>query len=254
MLNSLSKKFTDGLANRSGYVGKNLMLHPWGKVEGYFEKDFKSYLGPIGCCISSQEFCDTDTKRNFLRGFGLQMNRGTPPVATAQEGFINGDIDLGENHHDDFKKHFGTKISCHICFEDLPEMHNSVTLDPVLKDSNGIPAPKINYKLSENSKKMIPYGVEKGRELMETAGAWKIHTDAPMRMAGWHLMGTARMGNDPSKSVVNKWGSCHDIKNLFIVDASLFVTSAAVNPTSTIQAIALYISDNIKKNIANIFD
>jgi len=67
-------------------------------------------------------------------------------------------------------------------------------------------------------------------------------------------MGTARMGNDPQRSVVNSWGRSHDVKNLFVVDGSIFVTSAAVNPTCTIQALALYIGDSIKKNIANLFD
>lgn len=75
-----------------------------------------------------------------------------------------------------------------------------------------------------------------------------------MRMAGWHLLGTARMGLDPDNSVVNEWGRCHDVRNLFIVDGSILVTSAAVNPTSTIQALALYIADTMKKNLANLFD
>jgi choline dehydrogenase-like flavoprotein len=67
-------------------------------------------------------------------------------------------------------------------------------------------------------------------------------------------MGTARMGTDPERSVVNDWGRCHDVKNLFIVDGSIFVTSAGVNPTSTIQALALYVADNIKRRLANLFD
>jgi choline dehydrogenase-like flavoprotein len=67
-------------------------------------------------------------------------------------------------------------------------------------------------------------------------------------------MGTARMGNDSKKSVVNEWGRSHDVKNLFIIDGSIFVTSGAVNPTTTIQALSLYISDQIKNNISNLFD
>jgi choline dehydrogenase-like flavoprotein len=62
------------------------------------------------------------------------------------------------------------------------------------------------------------------------------------------------MGTDPQKSVVNEWGRAHDVKNLFIVDGSIFVTAAAVNPTNTIQALALYIADTMKKNLANLFD
>ena len=77
---------------------------------------------------------------------------------------------------------------------------------------------------------------------------------APLRPTGWHLMGTARMGTDPENSVVNAWGRCHDVRNLFIIDGSIFVTSAAVNPTSTIQALALYVADSIKKNLADLFD
>ena len=71
---------------------------------------------------------------------------------------------------------------------------------------------------------------------------------------GWHLLGTARMGTDPERSVVNEWGRCHDVKNLFIVDGSIWVTSGGVNPTSTIQALALYIADSIKQRLATLFD
>ena len=57
---------------------------------------------------------------------------------------------------------------------------------------------------------------------------------------------TARMGTDPRTSVVDKWGATHDVQNLFIIDGSLFVTSGAVNPTSTIQALALRTADYLK--------
>jgi len=86
------------------------------------------------------------------------------------------------------------------------------------------------------------------RESFEVTGG------GPARQAGWHLLGTARMGDDPETSVVNSWGRSHDVKNLFIVDGSIFVTSGGVNPTSTIQALALYIADTMKKNLANLFD
>ena len=67
-------------------------------------------------------------------------------------------------------------------------------------------------------------------------------------------MGTARMGRHPGTSVVNERGQAHDVKNLFIVDGSVFVTAGGVNPTSTIQAFALYAADSIKKNIETLFD
>src|SRR5260221_11361855 len=62
------------------------------------------------------------------------------------------------------------------------------------------------------------------------------------------------MGLDPAHCVVNEWDRCHDIKNLFIVDGSIWVTSGGVNPTSTIQALALYIADSIKQRLADLFD
>ena len=89
---------------------------------------------------------------------------------------------------------------------------------------------------------------------MSAAGASSMVSGMVPRPTGWHLMGTARMGRDPDDSVVNEWGRCHDVRNLFIVDGSIFVTAAAVNPTSTIQALALYVADTMKKNLANLFD
>ena len=129
-----------------------------------------------------------------------------------------------------------------------------MTLDPDLVDGNGIPAPKISYRLSENSKRMLEHGMARGREVLEAAGAKQVFTESPMRVAGWHLMGTARMGTDPERSVVNEWGRAHDVRNLFVIDGSIFVTAGAVNPTSTIQALALYIADAIKNNLANLFE
>jgi len=89
---------------------------------------------------------------------------------------------------------------------------------------------------------------------MEAAGATEISSSGVLEDAGWHLLGTARMGDDPKTSVVNSWGRSHDVKNLFIVDGSIFVTAGGLNPTSTIQALALYIADTMKKNLANLFD
>lgn len=254
MLNSVSPQFPDGLANRSGLVGKNLMLHPWGVVQGYFEEGLASQLGPQGCCILSQEFYETRPEHDFVRGFGFQIARGASPVSAAKAGMARGDIPWGAGHHAAFSKYFGTDIYCGICVEDLPEPGNRVTLDSTLKDAHGIPAPKITYRMSDNSQKILAFALDRGRELMEAAGAWKIDAFGPLRYAGWHLLGTARMGTNPQNSVVNEWGRSHDVKNLFIVDGSVFVTSAAGNPTTTIQAVALYIADSIKKNLANLFD
>ena len=202
----------------------------------------------------SQQFYETDLSRGFVRGYNMQITRGRGPVATAWSGLARGAIPWGAGHHAAFAQHFGRTINLGICCEDLPEAHNCVTLHPTLKDANGIPAPKISYRLSENSQRMLQHGLDRGSEVMRAAGARDLHTVGPIRMAGWHLLGTARMGNDPETSVVNSWGRSHDVRNLFIVDGSVFVTSGGVNPTTTIQAVALYIADAIKQRLANLFD
>ena len=141
--------------------------------------------------------------------------------------------------------------------EDLPEEHNRVTLDPDLTDSDDIPAPKISYKLGENTAKMLRHGEDRAEEILMASGAKSVLRKSDGKVwwrAGWHQMGTCRMGDNPETSVVNGWGRSHDVKNLFIVDGSIFVTAGAVNPTSTIQALALYIGDRIKSNITTLFD
>ena len=112
-----------------------------------------------------------------------------------------------------------------------------MTLDPVLKDTHGIPAPKVDYTLSENSLRMMDHGIARAKEVLAAAGATNVGVQSPILNGGWHLLGTARMGTDPERSVVNEWGRSHDVKNLFIVDGSIFVTSGGVNPTCTIQAL-----------------
>jgi choline dehydrogenase-like flavoprotein len=254
LLNSTSRLFPDGLANRSGLVGRNLMFHPYALVTGIFGERLEGYKGPTGCCIMSQEFYETDPARGFLRGYSFEMLRGMGTVSTVLWGMSTGRIPWGEDHHRAYGELFDRTAGMVVICEDLPEPDNRVTLDPELVDGNGIPAPKITYRLSDNSERMLEHACARGREVLEAAGALETVADAPLGVAGWHLMGTARMGTDPSRSVVNEWGRCHDVRNLFIVDGSIFVTSAAVNPTNTIQALALHIAESIKRNLANLFD
>jgi choline dehydrogenase-like flavoprotein len=255
LLNSTSARFPQGLANRSGLVGKNLMLHPWTAVRGVFDEPLDSQFGPQAVCILSQQFYETDPGRGFVRGYNLQVTRGFGPVTTARTGLVRGDIPWGPGHHEAFARHFGRTIGVGVCCEDLPEECNTVTLDPALTDSNGIPAPRITYRLGENTQRMIQHGVARATDALKAAGAREIlGNPVPVRATGWHQLGTARMGTDPARSVVNEWGRSHDVRNLFIVDGSVFVTSGGVNPTPTIQAVALYVADAMKRRLANLFD
>ena len=82
LLNSASARFPDGLANSSGLVGKNLMLHPWPIVAGYVEAALDGGRGPI-TCLWSKQFYETDPARGFVRGYTLQFGRNTGPANQA---------------------------------------------------------------------------------------------------------------------------------------------------------------------------
>ncbi len=249
LLNSKSARFPDGLANSSGQVGKNLMLHPYAMVTGVFEEPLDGHIGPIGCAILSQEFYETDLSRGFVRGYTFQIARSSGPVNTALGGFGGNDpVPWGKDHRQVLRERLGHTMTIAVIGEDLPEEHNAVTLDPDLSDSHGIPAPKVSYKLSENSRRMMDHGIARATEVLEAAGSKDVMANPLLRSAGWHLMGTARMGADPARMVVDEWGRSHDVKNLYVIDGSILVTGGAVNPTSTIQALALYIADHFKRN------
>jgi len=253
LLNSASGRFPNGLANSSGQVGRNLMLHPWPQIRGYVAAETDADRGPM-TTIWSKEFYETDRSRGFVRGYTIQFGRVTGPANEAITASAAGVLPWGKDHHRVYRELYGHRVQCGIACEDLPEAHNRVTLDPVLKDSHGIPAPRIDYTLSENTARMMEHGIARGTEILEAAGATRLTTSRTQLNSPGHLLGTCRMGNDPDNSVVNAWGRSHDVKNLFIVDGSIWVTSGGVNPTSTIQALALYIADQMKQRLATLFD
>ncbi|MCX7272167.1 MAG: GMC family oxidoreductase, partial [Burkholderiales bacterium] len=246
LLNSVSARFPHGLANTSGQVGRNLMFHPYASITGYFDDELDGERGPDNA-YWSHEFYETDTSRGFLRGFIYEFNRGTATASTAIGGLAAGRIPWGGGHHDAYRRIHRRSTGLGAICEDRPEPHNRVTLGPILKDIHGIPAPRIDYTLSENSQRMLDFAVARATDILKAAGAYDVEFESPIPRGGWHLMGTARMGTNPETAVVNEWGRSHDVKNLFIVDGSIFTTSAGVNPTPTIQALALYVADQMKQ-------
>jgi choline dehydrogenase-like flavoprotein len=132
-----------------------------------------------------------------------------------------------------------------IIAEDLPEEHNRVELDPVKTDRQGVPAAKIVYRMNQNSYDLMHFHEARAKESLEAAGAYETVIAPFIRATGWHLLGTCRMGDDPATSVVDGWGRCHDVPNLFIVDGSTWPTSSGMNPTATIAAMALRSAEHL---------
>lgn len=237
LLNSKSKLFPNGLANSSGMVGRNFMLHAMASLAGVFDERMDSEMGPP-IVAQSQQFYETDLSRGFVRGYSLTIMRPQGPLSAAKRA------PWGAEHHRVMRQQYSHTINVNMMGEDLPELHNSVELDRAVKDSFGIPAARIAYTVSENSLKKVEHGRRMGRLLLEAAGALEI-LESNFQVNVTHLMGTARMGNDPNNSVTNAWNQAHDVQNLFIVDGSSFPTSASVNPTNTIGALALRAADSV---------
>ena len=248
MLTSASKSHPKGVGNSSGLVGKNLMLHPTGYVEGIFDEDLNSSIGPQGCCLYSHEFYENDDKRGFKKGVTLQALRGPGPIESAISGVAMGLVSTGKEHTKSFLSRYQHTAHLAIIVEDFADQENMVTLKDCKLDVSGDPIPKIEYRLSENSKAALAFGINRSKEVMLAAGANLVSGIGPVRNTGWHLMGTTKMGNDSKSSVVDRFGKCHDVSNLYVADSSVFVTSGAVNPTSTLQAIALWVADNMLKS------
>ena len=240
LLNSKSKLFRNGLANSSGLVGKGLMLHAGVGLRGVVPECLDSHLHPSYVPVFSQQFYETDPKRGFVRGFTLMARGAGGPLGVA----LGTRVPWGSEHHMVMRQRFPHVLSVTVIGEDLPDEANRVELDPTAKDSNGIPAARVVYSLSENTKKLLEHGALRARELLEAAGATGIEAAEPYAWTS-HFMGTARMGTDPKTSVVNAWNQTHDVPNLFLVDGSCFATSGAVGPTPTIGALALRCADGI---------
>ena len=242
LLASIRKDARLAPVNASGQVGRNLMLHPTAIVTGVFKPTLNSYSGAFACALYSQEFYETDNTRGFTRGFQLQALRGQGPLGTAMGGYMNR-TPWGDNHHLEFERHFNHVVSLTVTSEDLPDLQNYIDLDDHRIDSRGLEVPRMHYRVCKNTQSILDYGIERAQEVLNAAGAHDIDVNPLSRQAGFHFMGTARMGDDPQQSVTDEFGRCHAMPNLMIVDGSVFPSAGAVNPTPTIQAVALRCAD-----------
>ena len=246
LLLSATESQPDGLANSSGLVGKRLMMHPFGTVVGLFEDPIGSSQGVWGQHLHSLEFYETDADRGFVRGakWGLQPTGGPLAMTMAYPWGEENSV-WGPDFHREIRRRLGHSAMWGFIFEDLPEEANRVELDPERTDSDGIPAAKIIYEMSENSNRMIAFHEQRARESLEAAGAYDVIVAPQIRATGWHLLGTCVMGDDPETSVVDRWGRAHDVPNLYVFDGSTWPTSSGMNPTATIAAMALRFADRL---------
>jgi choline dehydrogenase-like flavoprotein len=135
----------------------------------------------------------------------------------------------------------------YLCGDDLPEDVNRAELDWEHLDDWGMPGVKTFYRLGDNSRKLGEDMIAHARQVLDAAGASSVRDFGLSPIWGWHLMGTARIGDDPATSVVDRFHQAHEVPNLYIADSSSLPTGGGVNPTSTIQALAARCADHIWK-------
>ncbi len=253
MLLSKSSLYPNGIGNSSNHVGHNFCEHVMGPSVAGLKKDL---IGkprtlddgrPGGFYVA--RFRNLKSKSDFVRGYGFEGGSGTgmtPGTAYTSPGF-------GEEYKKHVRDYAGATIEMGGFGEVLSRYENAVDIDPAMKDAWGIPVLRFSYRFGENEKKMAADMAESAREMFDAAGFEIVSVTKSILPEGWsiHEMGTARMGNDPKTSVLNQYMQSHDVKNLFVVDASAFVSASCQNPTWTIMALCWrscdYLADQFKK-------
>lgn len=245
LLMSESSQFPHGLGNSSGVVGKYLMFNYSARTSAVFEHELNEYKS-VQVTRILHDFYDSDPKRGFYGGGGIDARIGPQPamwaLRTADEGVSWGSeykARLAEFSRSYVLSGHGTS---------LPVASNNVTLDPDLKDAWGMPAIRTTYRDHPDDLANARFLQDRSVEIGEAGGAVRVtRTPVTESTFSMHLLGTCRMGNDPSTSVVDRYHRSHDVPNLFVCDGSSFVTSGRGQPTMTIQALAFRAGEHIAR-------
>jgi choline dehydrogenase-like flavoprotein len=248
LLNSRSSRFPEGLGNSSSQLGHYLMDHFTLEGAGGLLPQFKSSQRqptgtPCGFLIPKYVNTGSHTNKDFLRGYRFDGD-GSQELYAHAFGLAGFGSDWRRKVRTEIPYYFGITAQG----ECLPRYDNYVALDPEKKDAWGIPSLHIVASYGENEHVTAK---AMRTDLMEILGAMKIEDPKPpgehISMFGKniHECGTARMGTDPKKSVVNSFGQLHDSKNVFVTDGAVFVTQGCYEPTLTIMAISARAGDYI---------
>jgi choline dehydrogenase-like flavoprotein len=240
LLNSKSNLFPDGLANSNGLVGKYFMQHLGIDADGIFPDRIDSYRGFLGGAIS-QDFAKSSSTNSFARGWTTDLHSGIrAPVKLALKSST-----WGTQLKNYMQNNFGHSAGIYCNAEQLPDERNYLELDPEVRDDYGMPVPRITFRLLENDKLILKAMKKKLIEIIDAAGAKKVYYEDIKPGGTPHNYGGCRMGKDSNRSVLNSFCQSHEVPNLFVVDASCFVTIGTANPSLTIHAIAVRSSEYI---------
>lgn len=238
LLLSSSPERPDGLANRSGLVGKFFMSHPSVDLTGRASEKVHPYRIGFSTAMSRQFAVEGD--RAARGAFFLEFLNSAGPtpdqIAVASSRW-------GEALRTHVREEFGRRLGIRIYCEQLPERANAVSLDPRVRDYFGNPVPHLHYVVGRYERKALDEAKAVARNILAALGATDIRSGA-IAFAG-HLIGTHRMGSDPRTSVVDPNLRVHDVPNLYLVGSGCFVTASASPPTLTIAALAIRAAEHI---------
>ncbi len=258
LFNSKTREHPNGLANASGVLGHYLMdTFKSGNISGIVTKLKSSAIvnedGAGGGHAYVPRFTNLPDgkgrKTNYLRGFQIQPGSGPgmfPGVAHRLDGF-GGSFKAG------VRDHYPATVGMTGFGESLPHFDNYCELDPAgLKDRYGIPQLRFHTQWRDNDLKMADALYDFAEEWFHAAGVevlpYQRRTPPPHGDAT-HECGTARMGDDPKTSVLNKFNQAHEVKNLFVMDGAAFVSEAEKNLTLTIAALAWRASEYLAEEL-----
>jgi choline dehydrogenase-like flavoprotein len=261
LLNSANVRYPNGLANSSGVLGHYLMDHLYGSGATGQYPGLEEYedLGRRPNGIYVPRFQNINSKNpKYLRGYGFQGGSHRQGIVG---GFQLPSLNMplpggfGAEFKEAMKKSGAWFMSLSGFGECLPDSRNKVEINKNVVDKWGIPVLHITADWYENDQAMYDEIRDVAAEMLEACGCKDVRTFGEKKPAppgkGIHEMGTARMGNDPKTSVLNKWNQAHDIKNLFITDGSFMTSSACQNPSITYMAFtaraANYAVEQLKK-------
>lgn len=264
LLNSKSSRFSNGLGNGSGLIGKYLHDSTGASrsaiVPAMFNRKTYNEDGVGGMHVYTPWWLD-NKKLDFPRGYHLEVwgGMGMPSygfgfnVSDLNEQFGGTVGGYGTKLREDVKKYYGAVMGISGRGESVPQLDNYCEIDPELVDEYGIPVLRFHYKWTDYERAQAKHMHNTFEQIFEAMGAQPLGEKpgkdqdygllAPGRII--HEVGTTRMGDDPTKSVVNRYQQLHEVDNLFVVDGGPFVSQADKNPTWTILALAWRTSDYI---------
>jgi choline dehydrogenase-like flavoprotein len=251
LLNSKTGEHPAGLANSSGVVGHYLMDNvKSGFVSGWLPPlegaPITNEDGAGGGHIYIPRFQNIRGGRrvDVAGGWHYQPSSGSPMFPWHSRGIAG----FGSEFKKGVRRRHPSLVSMAGFASCLPDFNNRCEIDPDgLKDRYGIPQLRFNARWSDNELKMAALMYDYGEEILRAAGAevnpYRRNSPPPPLGDATHEVGTARMGNDPKTSALNRFCQSHDVKNLFVVDGSSFVSLSEKNVTLTIIALAWRASD-----------